>query len=120
MSTTSGVTILPDTNSHFNGKNYASWKLQITELLKGKGLWGYIEGTTSCPTAPTTTTTGPVTIPLPPDPTPIYSSSPSHDEWTFRDQLAHSHIVLNVLDPIGLGVKTDGTAKECWESIIAE
>ncbi len=41
-------------------------------------------------------------------------------EWVFRDQLAHSHIVLNVLDPIGLGVKTDGMAKECWDSIIEE
>ncbi len=28
--------------------------------------------------------------------------------------------MLNVLDPIRLGVKTDGTAKECWDSIIAE
>lgn len=120
MSSTSGVTILPDTSSHFNGKNYASWKLQITELLKGKGLWGYVEGSTTHPTAPGTTTTTPATVPLPPDPTPIYSSSPSYDEWVFRDQLAHSHIVLNVLDPIGLGVKTDGTAKECWDSIIAE
>ncbi len=51
---------------------------------------------------------------------PIYSLNPSYDEWTFCDQLAHSHIVLNILDPIGLGVRTDGTAKECWESIIAE
>ncbi len=116
----SGVTILPDMSSHFNGKNYASWKLQITELLKGKGLWGYIEGTTTHPTAFRTTTTTPATVPLPPDPTPIYSSSPSYDEWVFRNQLTHSHIVLNVLDPIGLGVKTDGTAQECWNSIIAE
>ncbi|KAK0221147.1 hypothetical protein EDD85DRAFT_960314 [Armillaria nabsnona] len=120
MSSTSGVTILPNTSSHFNGKNYTSWKLQITKLLKSKGLWGYIEGTTTCPTAPRTTTTTPTTTPLPPDPTPIYSSSPSYDKWVFHDQLAHSHIILNVLDPIRLGVKTDGTAKECWDSIIAE
>ncbi|PBK72085.1 hypothetical protein ARMSODRAFT_1016071 [Armillaria solidipes] len=116
---TLGVTILPDTNSHFNRKNYALWKLQLTELLKGKGLWGYIKGTIPCPAAPTSTS-GPTTTPLPPDPTPVYSSNSSYNEWTFRDQLAHSHIILNVLDPIGLGVRTDGTAKECWESIIAE
>ncbi|KAK0452724.1 uncharacterized protein EV420DRAFT_1482036 [Desarmillaria tabescens] len=48
-------------DSRFNRKNYALWKLQLTELLKGKGLWGYIEG-----------------------------------------------------------VRTDGTAKQCWDSIIAE
>ncbi|KAK0214020.1 hypothetical protein IW262DRAFT_1466584 [Armillaria fumosa] len=120
MSSTLGVTILPDTSSHFNGKNYASWKLQLTELLKGKGLWGYIEGTTTRPAAPVTTATTPANVPLPPDSTPIYSSSPSLDEWIFCDQLAHSHIILNVLDPIGLGVRTDGTAKECWDSITAE
>ncbi|KAK0224882.1 hypothetical protein EDD85DRAFT_778099, partial [Armillaria nabsnona] len=116
----SGVTILPDTNSRFNRKNYASWKLQLTELLKGKGLWGYVEGTIPCPAAPATSTSGPTSMPLPPDPMPIYSSNPSYDEWRFRDQLAHSHIVVNVLDPIGLGVKTDGMAKQCWDSIIAE
>ncbi len=52
--------------------------------------------------------------------TPIYSSSPSYNEWIFCDQLAHSHIILNVLDSIRLGVKTDRTVKECWDSIIAE
>ncbi|PBK97148.1 hypothetical protein ARMGADRAFT_1075671 [Armillaria gallica] len=119
-SNATGVTILPDTNSHFNGKNYTSWKLQLTKLLKGKGLWGYIKGLIPCPAAPTTSTSGPTTIPLPPDPTPIYSSNPSRDEWNFHDQLAHSHIVLNVFDPISLGVRTDGTAKECWDSITAE
>ncbi|KAK0242140.1 hypothetical protein EDD85DRAFT_785306 [Armillaria nabsnona] len=118
MSSTSEVTILPNMSSHFNGKNYASWKLQITKLLKGKGLWGYIEGITTHPTTPGTTTTTPTTVPLPLDPTPIYSSS--YNKWVFHNQLAHSHNIFNVLDPIGLEVKTDGTAKECWDSIIKE
>lgn len=61
-----------------------------------------------------------MTTPLPPDPTPIYLSTPSHNEWIFRNQLAHLHIVLNVLDPISLGVRTDGTVKECWDSITAK
>ncbi len=120
LSNATGVTILPDTNSHFNGKNYALWKLQLTELLKGKGLWGYIEGLIPCPATPTTSMSGPTTVPLPPDPIPIYSLNPSQDEWNFHDQLAHSHIILNALDPISLGVRTDGTAKECWDSITAE
>ncbi|KAK0186582.1 hypothetical protein F5146DRAFT_1142956 [Armillaria mellea] len=119
-STTSGVTILPDTNSRFNGKNYTLWKLQLTELLKGNRLWGYIEGTILCSAAPATSTSAPMSTPLPPDPTPIYLSNPSYDEWKFCDQLAHSHIVLNILDPIGLGVRTNGTVKQCWDSIIAE
>ncbi|KAK0224400.1 hypothetical protein EDD85DRAFT_747725, partial [Armillaria nabsnona] len=101
----------------FNGKNYASWKLTISELLKGKGLSGYIDGSITCPPIPATTTGA---TPPDPTPTPIYSSVPSRDEWKFRDQLTHSHIILNIVDPIGLGVKTDGTAKECWDSVAQE
>ncbi|PBK93524.1 hypothetical protein ARMGADRAFT_929109 [Armillaria gallica] len=105
-----GVTILPDTNNHFNGKNYASWKLQISELLKGKGLSGYIDGSITCPPIPVSATGAP-----PPDPvlTPIYSSIPSCNKWKFCDQLTHLHIVLNIIDLIGLEIKTNRTVKKC-------
>ncbi|PBK76320.1 hypothetical protein ARMSODRAFT_874976, partial [Armillaria solidipes] len=109
-----GVTILSDTTNYFNSKNFTLWKLQITEILKGKGLASYLNGMITCPFIPTTTMSA-----APPDPasTPIYFSVPSQDEWKFHDQLTHSYIVLNIIDPIGLEVKADGTMKECWDSI---
>ena len=49
--------------------------------------------------------------------TPIYSTTPTYDEWIFRDQLARGHIALNVKDMSSLGVNNTGTAKEAWDSI---
>jgi len=85
----------------------------MTQLLGSKELLGYIDRKIAKPTQPTTSTTTP-------DPTPIYSTTPNFDEWTFRDQLARGHITLNCTDLASLGVVTTGTAKEAWDSITAE
>jgi hypothetical protein len=49
--------------------------------------------------------------------TPIYSTTPTLDEWNFRDQLTRGHITLNCTDVASLGVITTGTAKDAWDSI---
>ena len=85
----------------------------MTQLLGSKGLTGYVDGKIAKPSAPTLAT--PTS-----DPTPIYSTTLSYNEWTFSDQLAWRHITLNCTDISGLGVKTTGTAKEAWDSIQAE
>ena len=92
----------------FNGENLLKWNITMKQLLGSKGLTGYVNGDIAKPTAPTETTSTP-------DPTPIYSSNPSHDEWAFHDQLAWGHITLNCADVAGLGVKTTRTAKEAWD-----
>ena len=33
----------------FNGKNYSAWSFQFEILVKGKELWGYVDGTESAP-----------------------------------------------------------------------
>jgi len=88
----------------------------MTQLLGSKGCLGYINGKIPAPQAVPMTPGSSST----PDATPIYSTSPSPDEWGFRDQLARGHITLNCIDVAGLGVKTTGTAKEAWDSIQAE
>ena len=92
----------------FNGDNLLQWKTNITQLLASKGLYGYIDGKIPKPTSTQTLTDTPSV-------TPIYSSTPTLDEWTFRDQLARGHITLNCTDVAGLGVTTTGTAKEAWD-----
>lgn len=95
----------------FNGGNLLQWKTNITQLLGSKGLLGYIDGKIKKPTSPTDPkVTG----------TPIYSTTPTLDEWVFRDQVARGHITLNCVDVASLGVKTSGTAKEAWDSILTE
>jgi hypothetical protein len=121
MSGIPSLTILSE-EQKFNGNNLLQWKTNITQLLGSKGLLGYVDGKISKP--------GPESVPLPtsesgttitqPFSTPIYSSTPTLDEWTFRDQLARGHITLNCTDVASLGVTTTGTAKEAWDSIQTE
>jgi gag-polypeptide of LTR copia-type len=73
---------------------------------------GYIDGKIPKPAQSSTTTTT--------TSTPIYSTTPTLNKWTFRDQLARGHITLNCTDIAGLGVITMGTSKEAWDSIQLE
>ena len=104
------LTLLSD-EQKFNGENLLKWNININQLLGSKGLLGYVNGTIPKPTQSPTST---------PDPTPVYSTNPNVDEWSFRDQLARGHIMLNCTDVAGLGVLTTGTAKEAWDSIQKE
>ena len=111
---TPSLTILSD-DQKFNGENLLMWTTNMTQLLGSKGLLGYIDGKIKKPVEPpieTPTTATPVT--------PIYSTSPSLDEWTFRDQLSRGHITLNCTDVASLGVVTTGTARDAWDSIKEE
>ena len=76
---------------------------------------GYIDGTIPKPESPQTTTSETGTTP-----TPIYSSTPTLDEWKFRDQLARGHVALNCTDVASLGVVVTGSAKDAWDSIQKE
>jgi hypothetical protein len=102
----------------FNGDNLLQWNTHITQLLGAKGLLGYIDGKIPKPvpsstrtTSVTTDTTATTVV------TPIYSTNPTLDEWTFRDQLARGHVTLNCTDVASLGVIATGTAKEAYDSI---
>ena len=109
MSVIPSLTILSE-EQKFNGDNLLQWNTHITQLLGAKGLLGYINGKIPKPSEsqpPTSTTTG----------TPIYSTTPTPDEWAFRDQVTRRHITLNCMDVASLGVITTGTAKDAYDSI---
>jgi hypothetical protein len=111
MSGIPSLTILSE-EQKFNGDNLLQWKNNITQLLGAKGIMGYIDGKIPKPVQSSTSdkdtpTTG----------TPIYSTTPTLDEWNFRDQLTRGHITLNCTDVASLGVITTGTAKDAWDSI---
>ncbi|KAJ7149991.1 hypothetical protein C8R46DRAFT_964040, partial [Mycena filopes] len=93
-----------------NKTNYATFKVLIEEHAASKGVTGYLDGTITKP--PLITGTSDI-----PAPTPIFSRNPSRDEWAYRDGATKSMVVTNIVDPIGLGLKRDGTAKECWDSV---
>src|SRR6202522_395222 len=117
MSGIPSLTLLSE-EQKFNGNNLLQWNINITQLLGSKGLSGYIDGSIQKPSSES--------LPLPSETTtqhtstPIYSTTPTLDEWNFRDQLARGHITLNCTDVAGLGVVTTGTAKDAWDSIQTE
>ena len=100
----SSLTILSE-EQKFNRENLLSWTTNMIQLLGSKGLLGYTDGTI---TLPAWLEVGAAV----PDPTPIYSTAPSFDEWNFRDKLARGHITLNCTDVAALGVKTTGPPKK--------
>jgi hypothetical protein len=85
-----------------------------------KGLLGYINGKIPKPSSPASTSDTTEVKATTITSTPVYSTTPTLDEWVFRDQLTRGHITLNCTDVTGLGVATEGTAKEAWDSILAE
>jgi hypothetical protein len=68
--TTPSFTILSE-EQKFNGDNLLSWTTNMIQLLGSKGLSGYIDRKVTSPATPPDRT---------PDPTPIYSTTPSIDE----------------------------------------
>ena len=93
------MTILSE-EQKFNGDNLLQWNTNMNQLLGSKGLLGYIDGTIlkpepAKPLAPTSSKEAETTVP---QPTPIYSTSPTLDEWVFRDHLARGHLTLNCTD----------------------
>ncbi|KAJ7762923.1 hypothetical protein B0H16DRAFT_1805666, partial [Mycena metata] len=114
-SNSTGVPLLPD-GEKFDGTGYSGYKTKIKALAKARGLGGYLDGTITCPPAPAAGTNAQTTS-LPPDPTSIYSLTPSYEEWQHRDAIATALLVLNVKNPVGLGLKTDGTAAQAMQSL---
>ncbi|KAJ6487499.1 hypothetical protein C8R47DRAFT_979107, partial [Mycena vitilis] len=114
-SNSTGVPLLPD-GEKFDGTGYSGYKTKIMALAKARGLGGYLDGAITRPAAPAAGTTAQATT-LPPDPTAMYSPTPSLEEWTHRDAIGLALLVLNVKNPVGLGLKTDGTAAQAMQSL---
>jgi hypothetical protein len=108
--------VLP-TEEKFDGSNWAEWKELIMSAAKSRGVMGYLEGIIPRPATPSSMT-DPSNIPLPAEPTVYWGSKkPSQDEWEQRNAYAQGLIALNVKNPVGHGVKLDGTAAESWKSL---
>ncbi|KAJ6493358.1 hypothetical protein C8R45DRAFT_793111, partial [Mycena sanguinolenta] len=116
-SNSTSVPMLPESEK-FDGTKFPNWETKMLAHAKVRGLAGYLDGTIPRPDdAPTGADIE--DIPLPPSPTiaSVFSKKPSLEEWTHRDGMATSILVLNVKDPVGIGLKTDGTAYEVWKSL---
>ncbi|GLB45565.1 hypothetical protein LshimejAT787_2400230 [Lyophyllum shimeji] len=101
--------IFPD-EEKFDGTNFFGFKTRILIATRVRGALGYLEGIIKKPSPLPTGA-------LPPEPTDWTSTSPSVEEWGVRDAWVLALITYNTKNPVGLGVKIDGTAAEAWESL---
>lgn len=116
----------------FDGSNWIAWKSNVKIVVNIRGALGYLEGkipkpATTSPmnasnvpmavteTGDTTATLVATTIAA--ETTPWPSPTPSPDEWRARDAWVLGLIVFNVKNPVGLGIKMDGTASDAWKSL---
>ena len=77
-----------------NGDNYTQWCKMITLMLKYKGLWDIVDGST---------------------PAPAPADARGHLEWTQRDQEAQLQI-MTALDSSSLNhILNTKTVKEVWD-----
>jgi len=59
-------------------------------------------------------------VPLPDDPIPWYSTTPSGPEWAMCDAWACALLLYNTKNAIRLGLKLDGTTAEAWTSLTTQ
>ncbi|KAF5369735.1 hypothetical protein D9757_011985 [Collybiopsis confluens] len=106
---------VPD-DQKFDGGICLAWKpveRKILNALKNAGLVGYTDG--SIPQPPLTTS------PTRPDATPVYSITPSREEWQFRNDRAKGTIESYISDLPSLVTDVDKkNALETMEALINE
>lgn len=123
----SNTPFLLTASEQYDGSNWLEFKTKIRAAAKQRGVLGYLDGTIPCPSAAppaSSTPSSPTAKPaqLATQPTTFASAywgslSPTYEEWQQRDAWTQGLITLNVKNPIGLGVKLDGTAAETYASI---
>ena len=78
--------------TRFNGKNYASWEFQFRMFVKGKELWGHLDGSSPAPTDPQELSI-----------------------WTSKDAEIVSWILGSVEPHMINNLRSFGTGKEIWD-----
>ncbi|KAJ8090689.1 hypothetical protein PM082_018251 [Marasmius tenuissimus] len=79
-----------------NASNYPRWRDLVVSKCRGKGLEGYLNGTIPLPTTPSQ---------LLATSTPVNSSTPTLEEWQYREGHVSSIIYQNVENPSAHGLK---------------
>ncbi|CAH9086511.1 unnamed protein product [Cuscuta europaea] len=78
-----------------DGSNYSSWKSQMTNLLFGYDLLGYVDGSTPCPD----------------------KSAPNLSFWNRQDRLVLLALQSTVSGPVGPIINSCQTSTEAWEKL---
>lgn len=85
-----------------DGENYPAWRIQFSALLTGFDLYGYVDGSTTCPTK--TLVAGNTTTP-----------NPAFSHWVRQDQLILHGIVSSVTATVVTHLGTVKTSQQTWD-----
>ncbi|KAK1436332.1 hypothetical protein QVD17_02111 [Tagetes erecta] len=93
--------------------NHGYWKRMLEPFLITNNLFGYIDGSITCPT-PTITTTSPATTAQPS--TTTVTTNPNYTTWKHNDAHVQSVIISTVSEAAFSHVQGD-TARDLWLSL---
>ncbi len=93
-----------------NSDNFQAWKYRIKMVLMAKGLWEYVDGTSSPPVIPQLTNE-------PNNKELVDAAIASHAAWTKQDNMARAQIGLTVSNEEIIHIEGAATAKEAWTKI---
>ena len=96
---------------HFDGTNYLTFKNRVLIAARVCGACGYLDGSITKP-EPNIKIADPET-----KPTEWSSKNPSLEEWEERDAWTLGLIVYNTKNPVGMGIRMDGTAADAWTAL---
>lgn len=77
-----------------NGKNYSAWAFQFQIFVKGKELWGHVDGT---------------------DAAPDKAQKDAHAKWEVKDAQVMAWIIGSVDPSIVLNLRPFTTAAKMWD-----
>lgn len=110
-SNTSATVVLPTVSANFFIKldrtNYNLWLAQISPLIKGRKLRGFIDGTCKCPPQFIVDAAGKDTEEI----------NPAYDEWLEKDQTVLGWINNSVSTPVLSTIARFQTSFESWKSL---
>ncbi|KAJ3859532.1 hypothetical protein EV359DRAFT_68074, partial [Lentinula novae-zelandiae] len=133
MATTlSNVPSFPDERRLRGPDNWKQFKDYVISAVRSKGLAGYLDGTIKLPTSPTAADAKATplkrvqngTIKLPTSPTaadakatPLNSTSPSQEEWQFREGHVSGLIYQNIINPDSHSIGPEDAAVTMWSTL---
>ncbi|RVW72763.1 Retrovirus-related Pol polyprotein from transposon RE1 [Vitis vinifera] len=82
--------------------NFPSWHAQFESLLLGYNLFGYVDGTHTCPTLPTSTDA---------------TATTAHHLWFRQDKLILSAILISVSPTVIPLIATSKTSHQAWTKL---
>ena len=90
--------------------NYPLWKTQLLHYFRGQDLFGYLDGTLTCPPK-ILTSSNPATN------TVIQIPNPAHHQWLRQDSLILSTLMSSMTENVLAQIVSYSTSHQVWQAL---